>query len=67
MQFVNEFRDSALVNGVIDEIRRTEAAQGAEWIEADFDTSQEGIPEMLLSMGFIPHGAEGHFRASTRD
>ena len=60
-------RQRGVAGRLVDEIRRTEAAQGAEWIEADFDTSQEGIPEMLLSMGFIPHGAEGHFRASTRD
>lgn len=60
-------RGRGVASRLVAEIRHQEAALGAEWIEADFDITQEGIPEMLLSMGFIPHGPEGHYRASTRD
>ena len=60
-------RGRGVASRLVAEIRHQEAATGAEWIEADFDISQEGIPEMLLSMGFIPHGGDGHYRAATRD
>ncbi len=30
-------------------------------LEADFDLSQEGVPDMLLALGFIPHG-QGNYR-----
>lgn len=60
-------RGRGVASRLVAEIRRQEGALGADWIEADFDTTQEGIPEMLLSMGFIPHGPDGHFRAGTRD
>ncbi|HEX4869899.1 MAG TPA: acetyl-CoA sensor PanZ family protein [Moraxellaceae bacterium] len=60
-------RGRGVASRLVAEIRRIEGADGADWIEADFDTTQEGIPEMLLSMGFIPHGPLGHFRAATRD
>lgn len=60
-------RGRGVASRLVAEIRRLEAETGAEWVEADFDITQEGIPEMLLSMGFIPHGADGHYRAATRD
>lgn len=60
-------RGRGVASRLVAEIRRLEAEKGADWVEADFDITQEGIPEMLLSMGFIPHGADGHYRAATRD
>ena len=52
---------------LVEEVRRLEAEKGAEWLEADFDVTREGIPEMLLAMGFIPHGTTGHYRARLID
>lgn len=52
---------------MVEEVRRLEAEQGAEWLETDFDATREGIPEMLLAMGFIPHGTTGHYRARLVD
>lgn len=60
-------RGRGVASRLVAEIRRLEAETGADWVEADFDITQEGIPEMLLSMGFIPHGLDGHYRAATRD
>ncbi len=45
------------------EARRLEGEQGAQYLEADFNLSQEGVPEMLLALGFIPHGQTGLYRA----
>lgn len=60
-------RGRGVASRLVAELRHMEAGSGAEWLEADFDISREGIPEMLLAMGFIPHGPQGHYRASARD
>ncbi|MDP2227609.1 MAG: acetyl-CoA sensor PanZ family protein [Moraxellaceae bacterium] len=54
-------RGRGVAERLVAEVRRLEAAQGTEWLEADFDLTQEGVPEMLLAMGFIPHG-QGNYR-----
>lgn len=47
---------------LMDEVRRLEGEQGVEYLEAVFDLSQAGVPEMLLAMGFIPHGEPPVYR-----
>lgn len=54
-------RGRGVAERLVAEVRRLEAERGAQWLEADFDLRQEGIPEMLLALGFIPHG-EGNYR-----
>ncbi|HEX6592066.1 MAG TPA: acetyl-CoA sensor PanZ family protein [Moraxellaceae bacterium] len=54
-------RGRGVAERLVAEVRRLEAERGSQWLEADFDLAQEGIPDMLLAMGFIPHG-EGNYR-----
>lgn len=54
-------RGRGVAERLVAEMRRLEQARGAQWLEADFDLSQEGVPDMLLALGFIPHG-EGNYR-----
>lgn len=54
-------RGRGVAERLVAEVRKREAGRGTYWLEADFDLSQEGVPEMLLAMGFIPHGA-GNYR-----
>lgn len=54
-------RGRGVAERLVAEVRRLEAERGTQWLEADFDLSQEGVPEMLLALGFIPHG-EGNYR-----
>lgn len=53
-------RDRGVAERLVAEVRRFEAERGTRWLEADFDLTQEGIPEMLLALGFIPHGQGNH-------
>jgi GNAT superfamily N-acetyltransferase len=53
-------RGRGVADRLISEVRRLEAERGTHWLEADFDLNQEGVSEMLLSMGFIPKG-DGHY------
>lgn len=59
-------RGRGVAERLVAEVRRLEAERGARWLEADFDLSQDGIPEMLLALGFIPHG-EGNYRCRLQD
>jgi ribosomal protein S18 acetylase RimI-like enzyme len=54
-------RGRGVAERLVAEVRRLEAARGVQWLEADFDLTQEGVPDMLLALGFIPHG-EGNYR-----
>ena len=54
-------RGRGVAERLVAEVRRQEAGRGTHWLEAAFDLGQEGVPEMLLAMGFIPHGA-GNYR-----
>ncbi|MFN3587062.1 MAG: acetyl-CoA sensor PanZ family protein [Moraxellaceae bacterium] len=54
-------RGRGVAERLVAEVRRLELARGTQWLEADFDLTQEGVPEMLLAMGFIPHG-NGNYR-----
>lgn len=54
-------RGRGVAERLVAEVRRHEQERGTEWLEADFDLTQEGVPEMLLAMGFIPHG-QGNYR-----
>ncbi len=53
-------RGRGVAERLVAEVRRLEAERGAQWLEADFDLSQDGIPEMLLALGFIPHGEDNY-------
>jgi GNAT superfamily N-acetyltransferase len=55
-------RGRGIARRLMDEVRRLEADQGVVYLEAVFDLRQEGVPEMLLSMGFIPHGEPEGYR-----
>jgi len=55
-------RGRGIARRLIDEVRRLEAEQGSSYLEAVFDLRQQGVPEMLLAMGFIPHGEPGAYR-----
>lgn len=54
-------RGRGVAERLISEVRRLEAERGARWLEADFDLAREGVADMLLAMGFIPHGS-GNYR-----
>lgn len=54
-------RGRGVAERLVAEMRRLEQARGTQWLEADFDLSQEGVPDMLLALGFIPHG-QGNYR-----
>jgi GNAT superfamily N-acetyltransferase len=56
-------RGRGVAERLIAEVRRLEQEAGTRWLEADFNLAQEGVPEMLLDLGFIPHGDAGHYRA----
>lgn len=56
-------RGRGVAERLVAEVRRLEKERGARWLEADFDLTQEGVSEMLLDLGFIPHGDNGHYRA----
>lgn len=55
-------RGRGVAERLVAEVRRLEAERGTEWLEAGFDLKQEGVPDMLLAMGFIPHGEAGNYR-----
>lgn len=54
-------RGRGVAERLVAEVRRLEGERGATWLEAAFDLGQPGIADMLLALGFIPHG-EGHYR-----
>lgn len=54
-------RGRGVAERLVAEMRRLEMARGTQWLEADFDLAQEGVPDMLLALGFIPHG-DGNYR-----
>lgn len=54
-------RGRGVAERLVAEVRRLEAARGTRWLEAEFDLTLDGVPGMLLAMGFIPHG-EGNYR-----
>lgn len=54
-------RGRGVAERLVAEVRRLEGSRGAEWLEAHFNLEQPGISDMLLALGFIPHG-EGHCR-----
>ncbi len=54
-------RRRGVAERLVDEMRRLEMGRGTQWLEADFDLAQEGVPEVLLALGFIPH-AGGNYR-----
>jgi len=54
-------RGRGVAERLVAEVRRLEAERGTAWLEAEFDLTLEGVPEMLLAMGFIPHGT-GNYR-----
>lgn len=56
-------RGRGVAERLVAEVRRLEKENGTRWLAADFDLTQEGIPEMLLDLGFIPHGEGGTYRA----
>lgn len=49
-------RGRGVAERLVAEMRRLELERGTKWLEADFDLSQEGVPDVLLALGFIPHG-----------
>ena len=55
-------RGRGVADRLVEEVRRLELERKTRWLEADFDLTQEGVPEMLLAMGFIPHGQQGQYR-----
>jgi len=55
-------RGRGVARRLLDEVRRLEAERGSTHLEAVFDLRQEGVPEMLLAMGFIPHGQPEAYR-----
>lgn len=55
-------RGRGVAERLVDEARRLEGENGGDYLIAGFNLAQDGIPEMLLSLGFIPHG-EGAYRA----
>lgn len=55
-------RGRGVAERLMAEARRLQGEVGVEYLEADFDLSQEGVPEMLLALGFIPHGEAGIYR-----
>ena len=59
-------RGRGVAERLLAEVRRREAAGGSHWLEADFDLAQEGVPEMLLALGFIPHDG-GSYRCRLAD
>lgn len=46
-------RGRGVAERLIAEVRRLETERGSIWLEAAFDLNREGIPDMLLSMGFV--------------
>lgn len=54
-------RGRGVAERLIGELRGHEHARGTQWLEADFNLQQEGVPELLLALGFIPHGT-GNYR-----
>jgi len=56
-------RGRGVAERLVEEVRRLELEHSTRWLEADFDLTQEGVPEMLLAMGFIPHGPQGNYRS----
>lgn len=56
-------RGRGVAERLVEEVRRLEQERNTRWLEADFDLTQEGIPEMLLAMSFIPHGTQGSYRS----
>lgn len=59
-------RGRGVAERLVAEVRRMEAENGTEWLEADFDVNQEGVKEMLMALGFIPHGS-GNYRCRVAD
>lgn len=55
-------RGRGVAERLVDEARRLEGESGGDYLIAGFNLAQDGIPEMLMSLGFIPHG-EGAYRA----
>lgn len=53
-------RGRGVAERLLGEVRRLEAEHGEGYLVSGFDLSQEGLPEMLLAMGFIPHGDDGY-------
>ena len=53
-------RGRGVAERLIGEVRRLESELGEGYLVSGFDLSQEGLPEMLLAMGFIPHGDDGY-------
>lgn len=53
-------RGRGVAERLMNETRRLESEAGTAWLEADFNLAQEGIPDMLLALGFIPHGNGRH-------
>lgn len=56
MRFLNVHpatRGRGVAERLVAEVRRLETERGSTWLEAAFDLSQEGISDMLLSMGFV--------------
>jgi ribosomal protein S18 acetylase RimI-like enzyme len=56
-------RGRGVAERLVAEVRRIEQERGVRWLEADFDLSQEGVSEMLLDLGFIPHADTRCYRA----
>lgn len=55
-------RGRGVAERLLAEVRRLESARGAQWLEADFNLDQAGVSDMLLALGFIPHG-QGAYRS----
>lgn len=45
-------RHRGIARRLFDEVRRLEAARGTESLEAVFDLQIDGVPEMLVALGF---------------
>ncbi|MCC2639536.1 MAG: hypothetical protein K0Q68_3255 [Moraxellaceae bacterium] len=54
-------RGRGVAERLVNEVRRLEAERGTRWLEVDFDLSREGVPDLLLALGFIPH-SHGNYR-----
>jgi GNAT superfamily N-acetyltransferase len=54
-------RGRGVAERLVNEVRRLEAERGTRWLEARFDLTREGVPDLLLALGFIPHN-EGDYR-----